>query len=786
MHEVPGDWTRLKQLAAEAIELDETGREVLLARVAADDPQRAAQLRRLLAASADDAFLTPPHMDDDEPHRLIGLRVGAYRVEALAGVGGMGHVYRAVRADGQYEGLAALKVLRHELLARPLLRRFAIERQALARLAHPNIARLLDAGALDDGRPWLLMEWIDGEPIDAWARRRGLTVRQRVALLVQAARAVQFAHERLVIHRDLKPSNMLVDAQGHVHLLDFGVAKLLDAPPPHGLTTRGSMARFLTPGYASPEQLADEPLSTASDVYSLGVILYELLTGRSPHPPIESRDHDRWHAALLAHDPPWPSSVVRRSDDPARRREARRLRGDLDNVVLTALRVEPRQRYQSAGELADDLEHFLSGRPVRATPQTWRYRTAKFVRRHRIGVATGIGAMAISAAAMAGVAYHAQAVSRQRDRAVAAQHEAEAARRSAQRVSTFLQDLLASARPDRDGGDVTVRQVLERAAGQLDTLRDQPQVEATLHTTIGSAYCAMGDYDAAEPHLLRALALRRAADPPDPITLGEALNNLAALRHAQGRFEQAARFVREAIEVQRRALNVSDPRMATSLNNLAAIERRLGNLDEAERLHRRVLSIRRQVLGEQHADVAQSLNNLAMVLIQREQLDEAAQALERALRIRERLFGRRHPEVAQSLYNLGVVEQRSGRFDQALKRYQAALAIEQEVFDGDHPAIATTLGRVGSVHLLRNDPAAAVRPLREALRISEHTLPPDDLRTQKHRLLLAQALAKTPGGRTEAATLLRAAEAALARTVGDGHPLSQAVRAELVRLAQSP
>ncbi|RMF79382.1 MAG: serine/threonine protein kinase, partial [Planctomycetota bacterium] len=261
------DWTRLKPLIAEALALDPENRERLLARIAAEDADLAAEARRILTCQADDDFLIPPHIDEDEPKRLIGAQVGAYRVAALCGSGGMGHVYRAVRNDGAYEAVAALKVLRHDLLARPLLRRFAIERQALARLAHPQIARLLDAGSLDDGRPWLLMEWIDGEPIDAYVRRRGLSTRRRIELMVQAARAVQFAHENLVIHRDLKPSNIFADSSGSVRLLDFGVAKLLDEPATAGQTTRSSLTRFLTPGYASPEQLADEPLTTASDVY---------------------------------------------------------------------------------------------------------------------------------------------------------------------------------------------------------------------------------------------------------------------------------------------------------------------------------------------------------------------------------------------------------------------------------------------------------------------------------------------------------------------------------------
>ncbi|RMF74646.1 MAG: hypothetical protein D6744_14325 [Planctomycetota bacterium] len=508
-----------------------------------------------------------------------------------------------------------------------------------------------------------------------------------------------------------------------------------------------------------------------------------MLTGRSPHPKCESGDLLHWHAVVTRGDPPPPSSVLRRSAAAAQRREARRLRGDLDNVVLNALRAEAHLRYRSAGEFADDLERYLGGLTVRATPQTWRYRAGKFVRRNRIGVGAGIAAAALAAVGVVGITYHARVLSQERDRALAAQTRAESAHKTAERVSDFLQSLLESARPDRDGDDVTVRHVLARAATQLAALKDEPDVEATLRTTVGNAYVAMGDFDAAEPHLVRALALRR-AEPPDPIALGEACNNLSALRYQQQRYRDAARLAREAVDAQRSALPTSDPRVCTSLNNLAAIERRLGRLDEAERLHRQVLATRRRVLGEQHADVAQSLNNLAMVLIERNRLDDASEALEQALHIRESLFGREHPESAQALYNLGVVDQRAGRLERALERYEAALAIERAVFDEDHPAIALTLGRIGTTQLLRGAPSDAVGPLREALRISERILPPGDLRIHNLRLLRARALA-AGDGRTEAIALLREAARALDQTVGPDHSLTKEVKIELARLGSA-
>ena len=400
----PDRWRRIAGLFDELVELGPVPRSRRLDGIAATEPELAGAVRRLLAADDTERRLLETPLELAAPRVEVGEatepppeRAGPYRIAGLLGSGGMADVYAAERDDGAFDQRAAIKVLRRGLDTADILARFLRERRILARLEHPAIARLLDGGALGDGRPYLVMERVDGRPIHLYAEENALSVEERLRLLLAACDAVGYAHRNLVVHRDLKPSNVLVSAGGEVKLLDFGIAKLLGPDLGGAQTVRE--VRVLTPAYAAPEQLAGEPTTTATDVWGLGALAFELLVGEPPLARLaSSRSGDP--PALATEPPPRASSRVLELSAASveGRRRAARLRGDLDTILEKALAVDPARRYLSAEALAEDLRRHLDGRPVRARPASLGYRAGKFLRRHRAGVAAallGVGSLAI-------------------------------------------------------------------------------------------------------------------------------------------------------------------------------------------------------------------------------------------------------------------------------------------------------------------------------------------------------------------------------------------------------
>jgi tetratricopeptide (TPR) repeat protein len=616
---------------------------------------------------------------------VAGTRVGPWRVEAEAGRGGMGTVYRASRADGLYEQTVALKVVRRGMDSADVVARFARERALLAGLDHAGIARLVDGGRTPDGRPYLAMEFVDGEPITHHCDARRLAVADRLELFVQVCEAVAYAHRHLVVHRDLKPSNVLVtetSGRAAAKLLDFGVARLLT---PDGDQTQTGR-RMLTPAYAAPEQVAGGPVTTSADLYSLGVLLHELLTG---HRPRTGTTTGRPSAAVVVPSVRRSAAgetqtvtpealAAARGATPARL--ARRLRGDLDAIVLKALRPEPELRYPSADAFADDVRRTIAGLPVRARRGTTRYRAASFVRRHRAGVAAAalVGVVLMGAAGV--LAVQNRQVVRERDRAEA--------------TTGFLRDLLAQANALSTGrGDVTVAEVLGAAGRRIPAeFADQPDVRAALLYTIGDAYTGLSQYHEAERPLRQALALWRGMGEGDhPETVG-ALRALSFVLTERGSLDSAAAMQREALAMAirlegRRSLTVSG-----LMTRLAWTEKERGHYPLAERLIREsiatsdALARAARASGSARPDSAASLEAargrsvLSIMLMRRGSYDEA-ERLERAtLATRERLLGPRHPLVALSLSNLSkLLEERGGPLDEALALTDRALALRQKI-----------------------------------------------------------------------------------------------------------
>jgi eukaryotic-like serine/threonine-protein kinase len=707
---------------------------------------------------------SPPASND------VGVRFGPWRTIRLLGRGGMGAVYLASREDGQFEQKVALKVLRDGIEGDDAHRRFLEERRILAGLEHPNIARLLDGGIAADGRPYFALEHVAGDRIDDWCDARNLGLRERLRLFIDVCGAVQHAHGQLVVHRDLKPANILVTQEGRVKLLDFGIARMLVAQDAPADRTRTAM-QWLTPEYASPEQVRRDPITTASDVYALGVVLYELLSGRRPH-DLAGRTPAEIERVLTESEPTRPSTACTgdpavasevdaagiaraRSIQPAHLRRA--LEGDLDTIVLHALRREPDRRYATVAQFAEDIERHLEALPVRARPATAGYRAGKFVRRHRVGVAA---AAVIVLSLVAGVGSTTWQAMRAEEQARIAGEQRDLARveaSKADRVSDFLIDLFQISDPGQArGNDITARALLDQGASRISTdLAAEPAVQATMMDVIGRVYTNLGLYDDAESLLRTSLELRRGAadadvassltdlgtllwlrgryDEAEPMLrealdlqkhapqstdhLAGALNNMGALLHKKGDLEGAADYYGQAIEARRADPSDDRAALASNIVNLGAVMAAMGRFDEADSLYRSALAIQREASGDVHPAVADNLNNLGTLLVARGRYDEATKVLREALETRRTLYGEHHPLVAQSLNNLAAVLERTGDLDAAEPLYRQSLELKREELGNEHPAIATSLNNLGLVLLRKGNTGEAEPLLRESLAI---------------------------------------------------------------------
>jgi serine/threonine-protein kinase len=558
----------------------------------ADSETRAEVLRLMEAYWRSGAFLESPAVEIGAPlladaHASDGVapeRIGAFRIVREIGHGGMGDVFLAERADGQFEQRVAIKLIRRGAVG--LVPRFLDERRILALLEHPGIARLLDGGITSDGLPYFVMEVVEGEPIDRYCEAGALPLERRLELFEAVCDVVSFAHHHLVIHRDLKPSNILVTADGQVKLLDFGIAKMLGAQDAGVDSTRPEL-KVMTPEFAAPEQVRGAAVSTATDVYALGVVLYLLLTGERPY-DVRGRSPAEIEHMVCTVEPARPSSRARAG-------WRRRLRGDLDLIVMTALQKEEGRRYQSPSALAQDIRRFRERQPIIARPDSARYRMKKFVGRHRVGVAVA----SLLVLALAGAA--------SRERVLRNRAEVESLK--AREVEDFLVRVFDVADPfarkQADGGTVTARQLLDRGASRIDsTLVDQPEVQAELRSVLGRVYANLGLFDQATPLLERALAQRRSVYGPLHASVASDMDQLGAVLMRQDRYDDAEPLLRDALDQRRRLLGNANAETAETLEHLATLFEHRGDLAAAEPLHREALAIRQSVLGDTALEVA--------------------------------------------------------------------------------------------------------------------------------------------------------------------------------------
>ncbi|MBX3604816.1 MAG: serine/threonine protein kinase [Piscinibacter sp.] len=705
-------WQRLQNLFAQALAAVAEERAAFVHRACRGDTALEAELLQLLAhadGAAPPAAGSGPSGDAVEATiersaarwagarqaGLIGLRLGPWRIVAHLADGGMGAVYRGERADGRYEQAVAIKLLNPALVSPAAHERLLQERQILARLTDPHIARLLDGGETDDGVPYLVMEFVDGLPIDRWCRERAGGLRPRLQLMVQVCRAVDHAHRNLVVHRDLKPSNILVDAQGAPRLLDFGIAKLTEADA--NVTASGE--RVMTPSHASPEQITGGAITTATDIYALGVLLYDLLTGRLPHAE-SSGNAAALARAIVETEPPRPSLAVsgaapaatqRRGERLTPERLARELAGDLDNIVLMALRKQPERRYASAAELADDLERYLAHLPVRARPDTLGYRAAKFLRRHPVAVPATTLALV---AALAGAALFTWRLADERDRARSAEQRA---RRTAAFTASVLERTGALQDADRE---ISVKDLLERATARVrDELQAEPAVATRMRLALANAYSSWGEYTPSIELLGEALAEteRRGAEA-DP-ERAEILQLMGSVTHDQGRLDESLALVQQAEALLRR---IGPPELhARALSDVAVSLNALRRRSEAEPMFREALGLLRQAYAGDHAEIAWTLNNYAWCLHAMGRFEEALPLYEQALAMQQRL-GTAVAERAQTRNNLAGVYYDRGDLERAGREWATALSEFESVFGPDgHAAVARGQGALAKVAIDR-------------------------------------------------------------------------------------
>lgn len=715
------DWQRLDALLDELLGLDEAGRAARLADIRANEPSLAARLEQLVALADDEQALDHALLGAlerlAEDDHVTPRRVGAWRLCARVGYGGMSQVFLAERADGSYRHNVAIKLIWPGLAGSTNLARFQSERQILAGLDDARIARLIDGGITDDGRPWLAMEYVEGLPVDQWCDQQDMSVEDRLRLFNEIAAAVGAAHRRLIIHRDIKPANVLVNADGQVKLLDFGIARLADDEDETTSSPAGE--RAFTPEFASPEQIKGGAVTTASDVYQLGALLFALLVGEAPRRVDPGKDPD--NDGVLA-EPPSASQRVRAmpqadGERVARNRQtrhsllARRLQGDLDAIIARAMAADPEQRYDSANALRDDISRHLQGQPVSARRSTRRYRLGKFVNRNRVGVAASAVILVAVLAGLAGTIHQARIASMEAAKAM--------------EVRDFLVGLFEFSAPDiAQGREITVREMLDRGAERIrGELVGQPEIQADMMATAGDIYRRLGQGETAGEMLGNALEMRLHLHGPDHLAVADVRHYLGQLYADQGHAEQAEAYLVEARDLRRRHLGAGHPAVADTLLALSAVYWRAGRREEAEPVMREVLAIYRQSLPEHDPRIHRALRGLAAMQHNRGELDQAEASYRHIIDTLRYHYGDVHSEIASSLHNLGFIEHARGHHAEAEALLRESLAIKLQIYGEGHPELVTTLAAIGRERERLDDLEGALAMYSEGLEIlREHVI----------------------------------------------------------------
>jgi eukaryotic-like serine/threonine-protein kinase len=753
-------WAQVDALFESALALPPDARPAFLDAQCGADPRCRADIEELLRFATEPSPLLQPatlapellravFAQTELPARgslTIGERVGVWRVLREIGRGGMGTVYLVERADGEFHQMGALKLVRSAAASEEIARRLRRERRILASLTHANIARLLDGGQTEDGRPYLVMEYVDGSRVDRYCDDGRLTIEQRLDLFLRVCSGVQHAHRNLVVHRDIKPSNIVVATDGDVKLLDFGIARLLTAADGSEEAVTQPVMRILTPEYASPEQVRGGPVAIGSDVYQLGLLLYELLTGQKAQ-TITGTSPLEMEQDICAAIPLRPSARVAGAPEVAAARRqspaalVRKLSGDLDTIVLCALRKEPDRRYASVDELSGDVERYRMGLPVRAQIDSVGYRTRKFVARRRTALLWSAAALVIAATAL-------PAIVSQRLRTAR-----EAAR--AEQVEVLLADMFAFASPRVGVQPPTAVRYVDYAAGLVRSELDgEPRSQSRLLMVIGQVYNSLGHYEASSGVIRQSLALRGALYGRDSLEVAHALDWLGLSEHYAGHYDEAEASFREALRIHRLRPGSNDPEIISTRVELGDLLHTRGRLLEAEEILReavgplRTADLTPRGGNPPNESLPRALLYLANVLRDRGVFDESAVLFRDAIALFGQTDGERNQQVAVSQsYYARLLVMRS-EFAEAETMLEHAIAVLRPTYDGHHPLVATALREFGYLRIEQGRLAEAETLLNEAQRIQQQLLGPLHPlvpRTRAHQAELARRRGRTPG-----------------------------------------
>ena len=756
----PEQLRRAQEIFDAAVGLEPADRAAFLDGVSGGERELRAVVERLLAAhDSGDRTIADVIANAAREWTSSGdmpREVGPYRLLSELGRGGMGTVWLAERADDAYHAYVAIKLVRGGFADPELARRFRAERQVLADLVHPNIARLLDGGDAPDGTPYLVMEFIDGEPITTYARKHELGVRERLDLFLHVCDAVQHAHASLIVHRDIKPANILVGSDGVPRLVDFGIAK----PLTESADETSAIERRLTPSYASPEQIRGERVTTATDVFSLGVLLYELLTGEHPFAG-DAQTNAEVQRRVLEDEVRPPSSAVARRDP----RAARALAGDIDVIVGRAMHKDPGQRYGSTDQLVADIRRHIAGTPILAVPPSVGYRLRKFVRRNRVAVAAAIVALL---GASGFTAFHVARVTRERD-------VAEAEREKSERVATFMVDLFQWVDPEASRGDeVTARELLHAAAEQLDTaLLDEPDVRATLLRNIADVYINIGLVDEARPLIEDVIATLRSAGAPPSLDLTRAY-------YLRARADGTTDHWRDLLAVADSAGPVALQYSLLAQGAVAGDMAEAGDVDEAIRIMLDVIERSRDHAPIYSDGLSEAEQQMGMLLSERTRWRDAEPFLQSALERRRGELGDDEPRTLRSMYDLAIVLWGLARYDEAAELMRERLVHARRIAGDNLNPVARTLWRLATYtrHLGNLDEAESLAL--EALEIFRTTAP-SRLYQGLTLLELGEVLAEQ-GRLEEAETALRDALPIIDSVYGTDHQTSARMRGALAAL----
>jgi serine/threonine protein kinase/tetratricopeptide (TPR) repeat protein len=714
--------------------------------------------------------------------------IGPYHLLQKIGEGGMGEVWVAEQHKPIHRRVA-LKLIKAGMDTRQVIVRFESERQALAMMDHPAIARVFEAGETNDGRPYFVMEYVQGIPITTYCDQNRLTTQERLELFMHVCEGVQHAHQKAIIHRDLKPSNILVaiqDGKAMPKIIDFGVAKATA----QSLTERTMFTELGvligTPEYMSPEQaeMSGQNVDTRTDVYSMGTILYELLIGALPFDPKELRraSFDEIRRKIREEDPLKPSTKLstmgeasttqannRRMESPAL---IRQIRGDLDWITMKALEKDRTRRYGSPAELAADIDRYLSHQPVVACPPSTVYKAKKFVRRHRVGVGVAATVGVLLVVFSVTTAVQARRIARERDRARLAAEKAE-------RINAFVHDMLSSADPRVKGRDVTVASVLDAASARVESeLAGQPDVKAAVLTTLGTTYQGLGLLEPAEKHLKAALQARVAAFGAEHLQVARSLNALASVAEDRGDLKEAERMNRQALAMLQRLGAADGEDAATVLGDLARLLEGLGDSTAAEALYRETLALERRLGGQRSEGVAATLNNLGVLLGHRGDWAGAEPLHREALEIARAIYGPEHPNVAAGMVSLGSVLEAKNDFVGAEALYRDSLAMRLKLLGPEHPDVTRSRYALAGVLQARGDAEGALRECREILALRGRVLP--DAHPMVAATLQVEGLSLLDLGRAQKAEpLLRESMELRRQSLPPGHRLIAASESSL-------